>query len=81
MSGARRGPLLLTGRRGEGGGDAPELRGAEVRGRRRQRDDGVPDEPERLRGRRGGSDLAHLPTSAIHLDVDSTVAGTRKDGV
>ena len=73
--------MLLTERRGEGGGDAAELRGAEVHGRRRQRDDGVPDEPERLRGRRGGSDLAHLPISVIHLDIDSTVVGTRKDGV
>ena len=42
VSGARRGPLLLARRRGEGGGDAAELRGAEVHGRR-QRDDGVPD--------------------------------------
>ena len=42
VGGARRGPLFLAGRRGEGGGDAAELRGAEVRGRR-QRDDGVPD--------------------------------------
>ena len=31
VGGARRGPLLLARRRGEGGGDAPELRGAEVR--------------------------------------------------
>ena len=61
VGGARRGPLLLARRRGEGGGDAAELRGAEVRGRRRQRDDGVPDEPERLRGCRGGSDLARRP--------------------
>ena len=60
VCGARRGPLLLARRRGEGGGDAPELRGAEVHGRW-QRDDGVPDEPERLRGRRGGSDLARRP--------------------
>ena len=54
VSGARRGLLLLARRRGEGGGDAAELRGAEVRGRRRQRDDGVPDESEQV----GGSDLA-----------------------
>ena len=54
VGGARRGLLLLARRRGEGGGDAPELRGAEVRGRRRQRDDGVPDESEQV----GGSDLA-----------------------
>ena len=66
---ARRGPLLLIRRRGEGGGDAPELRGAEVRRRRRQRDDGVPDEPERLRGRRGGSDLARRSPCVIHLDM------------
>ncbi len=38
VGGARRGPLLLDGRCGEGGGDAAELRGAEVRGRRRQRE-------------------------------------------
>ena len=56
VGGARRGPLLLARRRGEGGGDAPELRGAEVHGRW-QRDDGVPDEPERLRGRRSGSSI------------------------
>ena len=31
VGGARLGPLLLVRRRGEGGGDAPELRGAEVR--------------------------------------------------
>ena len=31
VGGARRGLLLLAGRRGEGGGDAAELRGAEVR--------------------------------------------------
>ena len=42
VGGARRGPLFLVRRRGEGGGDALELRGAEVHGRR-QRDDGVPD--------------------------------------
>ena len=35
VGGARRGLLLLVRRRGEGGGDAAELRGAEVRGRRR----------------------------------------------
>ena len=78
VSGARRGPLLLAGRRGEGGGDAAELRGAEVRGRRRQRDDGVPDEPERLRGRRGGSDLARRPLCVIHLDMDKTEEPTKR---
>ena len=42
---------------------------------------GYPMNPLRLRGRRSGSDLAHLPSSVIHLDVDSTVVGTLKDGV
>ena len=74
VGGARRGPLLLARRRGEGGGDAAELRGAEVRRRRRQRDDGVPDEPEKV----GGSDLAHLPTSVIHLDMDNAEESTKR---
>ena len=77
VSGARRGPLLLDQRRGEGGGDAPELRGAEVLGRR-QGDDGVPDEPERLRGRRGGSDLARQPLCVIHLDMDNAEEPTKR---
>ena len=78
VGGARRGLLLLVRRRGEGGGDALELRGAEVRRWWRQRDDGVPDEPERLWGRRGGSDLAHLPASVIHLDMDNAEEPTKK---
>ena len=78
VSGARRGLLLMARRGGEGGGDAAELRGAEVRGRRRQRDDGVPDEPERLRGRRGGADLARRAPPVIHLDMDNAEEPTMR---
>ena len=75
---ARRGPLLLAGRCGEGGGDAPELRGAEVHGRRRQREDEVPDEPEQLLGRRGGSDFARRSPPVIHLDMDNAEEPTKR---
>ena len=73
VGGARRGPLILVRRRGEGGGDAAELRGAEVRGRR-QRDDGVPYEPEQV----GGSDLARQPPCVIHLDMDNAEEPTMR---
>ena len=73
MGGARRGPLLLVRRRGEVGGDAPKQRGAEVR-RRRQCDDGVPDEPEKV----GGSDLARRPLCVIHLDMDNAKEPTMR---
>ena len=73
VGGSRRGLLLLTGRCGEGGGDAPELRGAEVRGRR-QRKDGVPDEPEQV----GGSDLARRASPVIHLDMDNAEEPTKR---
>ena len=74
VGGARRGLLLLARRRGEGGGDAPELRGAEVRRRRRQRDDGVPYEPEQV----GGSDLARRASPVIHLDMDNAEEPTMR---
>ena len=73
VGGSRRGLLLLTRRRGEEGGDAAELRGAEVRGRR-QGDDGVPDESEQV----GGSDLARRSPLVIHLDMDNAEEPTKR---
>ena len=63
VSGARRGLLLLAGRRGEEGGDAAELRDAEV-----------PDEPEQV----GGSDLARRASPVIHLDMDNAEEPTKR---
>ena len=74
VSDARRGLLLLVRRRGEEGGDAAELHGAEVRGRRQQRGDGVPYEPEQV----DGSDLARLSPPVIHLDMDNAEEPTMR---